>query len=118
MIDVEADASASAEVVATSRVLKVVNNVALNATATTSAVSILYRVGTANIAASAQLSATGIALRGVADISLAATASFVNRFTIVAESGTRSNGIVIAVEYQNRTIPVESKNRTTYAEAA
>ena len=63
----------------------------------------------------------------LADAALSATADFVNGFAIVAQEGSRSNGILILVEAENRTIEVEVIDRsliielelrTVYAEAA
>jgi hypothetical protein len=52
----------------------------------------------------------------LADAALSATADFVNGFTIVAQEGSRSNGTLILVEAENRTIPVELNDRTIYVE--
>jgi hypothetical protein len=80
----------------------------------------------AYVTASSDMSAAASILV-LADAALSATAEFVNGFAIVAQEGSRSNGILILVEAENRTIEVEVIDRSliielelrkVYAEAA
>ena len=54
-----------------------------------------------------------------ADAALSATAKVVNGFALVAQEGTRSNGILILVEAENRTLLVDASagNRTIIVDA-
>ena len=80
----------------------------------------------AYVTASAGMAATATTIF-VASATASGTAAFVNGFAIVAQEGSRSNGILILVEADNRAIKVDAEIRTilvepgyrvTFAEAA
>jgi len=71
----------------------------------------------ADLNSSADLTATPSILKIVSSTSVNAQANFVNGFAIVAQEGSRSNGILILVEAEDRSITVEAPDREFIAEA-
>jgi len=92
---------------------------------TVSGTGINAAFGYSNAAASVE--ATAFRMRVPSPINAIATAEVVSSFTYVSQTGERSNGILILVEAENRSITVEAidrviivdaEDRTIFAEAA
>ena len=75
----------------------------------------------------AEIAAQPKNVKEVPDVTITASAALDVAFTLVAQEGTSSNGILILVESENRAINIESASRiitvegdsrVTFAEAA
>ena len=86
-----------------------------------------FKAAYATVECTAEIAAQPQNVKEVPDVTITASAALDVAFTLVAQEGTRSNGILILVESENRAINIESASRiitvegdsrVTFAEAA